>query len=159
MSIKSASLLLHKAGIFLMTEFSLLKFSITLLLAHHLLKLFPRWLSGKEAACQGRRCRRLWLEPWVREDPLEEEMATHSSMLAWRSPWTEEPGSSPWVTKSPTWLSIHACISLKNCIFQNFFKLDKLSLYCCKTSLRIVKIFKILESTHWPRTLLAHALC
>ena len=27
-----------------------------------------------------------------REDPLEEEMATHSSILAWRIPWTEEPG-------------------------------------------------------------------
>ena len=26
------------------------------------------------------------------EDPLEEEMATHSSFLAWRIPWTEEPG-------------------------------------------------------------------
>ena len=33
---------------------------------------------------------------WVRslgwEDPLEKEMATHSSILAWRIPWTEEPG-------------------------------------------------------------------
>ena len=27
-----------------------------------------------------------------REDPLEKEMATHSSMLTWRIPWTEEPG-------------------------------------------------------------------
>ena len=27
-----------------------------------------------------------------REDPLEEEMATHSSILAWRIPWTEQPG-------------------------------------------------------------------
>ena len=27
------------------------------------------------------------------EDPLEEGMATHSSILAWRIPWTEEPGS------------------------------------------------------------------
>ena len=27
-----------------------------------------------------------------REDPLEEEMATHSSILVWRIPWTEEPG-------------------------------------------------------------------
>ena len=26
------------------------------------------------------------------EDPLEEKMATHSSILAWRIPWTEEPG-------------------------------------------------------------------
>ena len=35
-------------------------------------------------------------EAWVgflgREDPLEEGMATHSSILAWRIPWTEEPG-------------------------------------------------------------------
>ena len=30
-----------------------------------------------------------------REDPLEEEMATHSSILAWRIPWTEEPGGLP----------------------------------------------------------------
>ena len=27
-----------------------------------------------------------------REDPLEKEMATHSSILAWRIPWTEKPG-------------------------------------------------------------------
>ena len=26
------------------------------------------------------------------EDPLEEEMSTHSSILAWKTPWTEEPG-------------------------------------------------------------------
>ena len=32
------------------------------------------------------------------EDPLEKEMATHSGILAWRIPWTEEPGRlySPW---------------------------------------------------------------
>jgi len=31
--------------------------------------------------------------PWVsQEDPLEEEMITHSSILAWEIPWTEEPG-------------------------------------------------------------------
>ena len=29
---------------------------------------------------------------WDREDPLQEEMATHSSVLAWKIPWTEEPG-------------------------------------------------------------------
>ena len=38
------------------------------------------------------------------EDPLEEEMATHSSILTWRIPWTEEPGrlQSMGVTKSQT---------------------------------------------------------
>ena len=33
-----------------------------------------------------------WVPPLGWEDPLEEEMATHSSITAWRSPWTEEPG-------------------------------------------------------------------
>ena len=34
------------------------------------------------------------------EDPLQKEMAAHSSILAWRIPWTEEPdGYSPWVCK------------------------------------------------------------
>ena len=47
-------------------------------------------------------------ETWVRslggEDPLEKEMATHSSTLAWKIPWTEEPGrlQSSSVTQSPT---------------------------------------------------------
>ena len=31
-------------------------------------------------------------QPLGREDPLEEGMATHSDILAWRIPWTEEPG-------------------------------------------------------------------
>ena len=31
-------------------------------------------------------------DPWGREDPLEEEMATHSSLLAYKIPRTEEPG-------------------------------------------------------------------
>ena len=33
-----------------------------------------------------------WVRSLGREDPLEEEMATHSSIPAWRIPWTEEPG-------------------------------------------------------------------
>ena len=40
-----------------------------------------------------------WVQSLSQEDPLEKEMATHSSTLAWKIPWTEEPG------KSRTWLS------------------------------------------------------
>ena len=36
------------------------------------------------------------------KDPLEEEMATHSSILAWRISWTEEPGGLHRVTQSRT---------------------------------------------------------
>jgi len=33
-----------------------------------------------------------WVRSLVQEDPLEEEMGTHTSILAWEIPWTEEPG-------------------------------------------------------------------
>ena len=33
-----------------------------------------------------------WVWSWGHEDPLEKEMATHSSILAWEIPWTEKPG-------------------------------------------------------------------
>ena len=35
---------------------------------------------------------KIWVHSLGQEDPLEKAMATHSSILAWRIPWTEEPG-------------------------------------------------------------------
>ena len=52
----------------------------------------PRCHSGKESACKYRRQKRDGFDPWVWEDPMESEMATHSSILAWKIPGTEEPG-------------------------------------------------------------------
>ena len=37
--------------------------------------------------------RETWAQSLGWEDPLEKEMAAHSSILAWRIPWTEEPGT------------------------------------------------------------------
>ena len=34
----------------------------------------------------------MWVQSLVQEDPLEKEMANHSSILAWKIPWTEETG-------------------------------------------------------------------
>ena len=50
--------------------------------------------------------RETWVRSLGREDPLEKEMATYSSTLAWRIPWTEEPGGlqSIRVEKSQTQL-------------------------------------------------------
>ena len=58
-------------------------------------------------------------EAWVRslgwEDPLEKGMATHSSVLAWRIPWTEEPGrlqSMGWQRVGHDWNDLaHSTIS------------------------------------------------
>ena len=52
---------------------------------------FPGGASGKQCACQCRR-HETQVRSLSQEDPLEEGMATHSSILAWRIPWTEEPG-------------------------------------------------------------------
>ena len=49
----------------------------------------PWWLSGKESFTAEMEMR---VQPLSQEDPLEKEMATHSSILAWEIPWTEEPG-------------------------------------------------------------------
>ena len=46
----------------------------------------PGGLSGKESACSARKQR---LSPW--ECPLEDEMETHSNIIAWEIPWTQEP--------------------------------------------------------------------
>ena len=46
--------------------------------------------SGKEPTCQCRRHKRPGFDPWVRKIPLEKWMTVFSSILAWRTPWTEE---------------------------------------------------------------------
>ena len=57
----------------------------------------------------GKRLPKMWetgVQSLGREDPLEKEMATHSSTLAWKIPWTEDPGRLQFmVTKSRTQLS------------------------------------------------------
>ena len=54
---------------------------------------------GASLLVQMVKCLPAMRETWVRspgwEDPLEEEMATHSSTLAWNIPWTEKPGRLP----------------------------------------------------------------
>ena len=50
---------------------------------------FAGGAHGKEPTYH---CRRLGFDPWVGKIPMEEGMTTHSSILAWRIPWTEKPG-------------------------------------------------------------------
>ena len=48
-----------------------------------------RWLSGKRVYLP---MQEMLVQSLGQEDPLEKKMATHSSILAWEIPWTEEPG-------------------------------------------------------------------
>ena len=74
---------------------------------------FPGGSGGKESACNVET--QVW--PLGQEDPLKKEMATHSTILAWRIPWTENPGrlqsiglqrvGNDWVTEHVMWWRIH----------------------------------------------------
>ena len=50
-------------------------------------------------------------ETWVlslgHEDPLEKEMATHSSTLAWEIPWTEKPGRLQFTGSQKSWVQLN----------------------------------------------------
>ena len=53
---------------------------------------FPGGTSGKELPCQCGRYKRQRVVQSLGHEDLEEGMATHSSIPAWRAPWIEEPG-------------------------------------------------------------------
>ena len=57
------------------------------------MKGFPDGSDGKESVCQCLSMQETWVQSLGREDPLEKEMATHSSTLALKIPWTQEPES------------------------------------------------------------------
>ena len=46
--------------------------------------------QGKKFAFQFREMQEMWVQSLGRDDLMEEELATHASILAWRIPWTEE---------------------------------------------------------------------
>ena len=84
---------------------------------------FPGGSDSKSVCLQ---CWRPGFNPWVGKIPLEKEMATHSSTLAWKIPWTEEPGwlhfhfliyYSFVLTHSPTVWSRHYITLLSHCFF------------------------------------------
>ena len=52
---------------------------------------FPNGSSGKNLSAM-QETQEMWVQSLGQEDPLEKEMATHSSILAWKIPWREESG-------------------------------------------------------------------
>ena len=72
------------------SKLSILKGELRFLVAivPHIIWDFP----GDSDVCFTLQCRRPRFDAWVRKTPLEKEMATHSSTLAWKILWMEEPG-------------------------------------------------------------------
>ena len=93
--------------------------------------IIPSWLSGSwsflyssvysSLVAQTVKHLSTMCETWVpslgQEEPLEEEMAMHSSTIAWKIPWTEEPGGySPWGHKESDWAT-SLSLSFPFCVF------------------------------------------
>ena len=105
----------------------------------------------------------VWSLGW--EDPLEELMATHSSILAWRIPWTEEPGGlqskvsrvghdwSDFVhvhTHTHTHARTNICFQIFKTIFQSLKSdfLVEIQILCLPFTLRKLRTFKWLAQSH-----------
>ena len=90
-------------------------------------------------------------ETWVRslgwEDPLEKEMAAHSSTLAWKIPWTAEPSRLPSMgsKESDTTEWLHSLWKIQNkvtyisTIYYNYFKVDKLGFLVGSFNIKLLK--------------------
>ena len=79
---------------------------------------FPGGLAVKNLPAR-QESQELQVQPLGREDPLEEGMETHSSILAWRIPWTEEPGrlqSMGLQESDTTEATYHACTCVTDCV-------------------------------------------
>ena len=69
----------------------------------------------------------IWVQSLSQENPLEKGMATHSSILAWRIPWTEEPGGLQSIGSQRVrhdWVTEHAGMHLEKdiCLFPFSFR-------------------------------------
>ena len=99
-------------------------------------------------------CGRQRIHPWVREDPLENQMATHSSILAWEISWTEEPDRlqsmelqrvrHDWATNTFTSLTLEKIMSLISPQYILF-----LVILFLDANLQIISYFLCLKDFHW----------
>ena len=84
----------------------------------------PFWTS---LVAQTVKCLSTMRETWVRslgrEDPLEKEMAPHSSTIAWKIPWMEEPGRlySPWHLKESDTTEQHHFMNRISEYFEKYY--------------------------------------
>ena len=81
---------------------------------------YPGGTSGKKPTVQCRR-REMWVWLLIQEDTLEEGMATHSSILVWRIPWTEKPSRLQSIGSQSQaqmkWLNTHGIYNIYYIIF------------------------------------------
>ena len=85
----------------------------------------PQWLSGEESTCNAENTDVGSFLGW--EDPLEDGMATHPRILAWRIPWIEESGALQSIgLQGRTWLkrlSTHTCAKARDSMALSFWNL------------------------------------
>ena len=85
------------------------------------LPVYPLAQMGKRLSTM----RETWVQSLGQEDPLEKEMAIHSSTIDWKIPWTEEPGRLQSVGLQRVGRDWATSLSLSKCLKNNMFAFDK----------------------------------
>ena len=89
-----------------------------------------------------------WARSQIWEDPLEEEMATHSSTLAWKIPGTEEPGGLQSTGQQELGMTEHACTigyiktDVKQICYGHFATYTNIELLYCTPEINICQLLK-----------------
>ena len=95
---------------------------------------FPGGPDAKSLCLQ---CGRPWFHPLGREDPLEKETAPHSSILAWKTPWTEKLGRLQSMESQRVrhiWLCMHnhTFMDIDNYIYELYITIQNLRAFILK---------------------------
>ena len=104
----------------------------------NLIDIFYKGLPWGSAIKNPAATQETWVWSLSQEDPLEEGMATHSSILAWRIPWTEEHGGLPSLgsqsQKRLKQLSMHTYFTRRILIFESWYKKSLIRHHLCCVS-------------------------
>ena len=73
----------------------------------------------------------MWVQNLCQDDPLEKAMAPHSSILAWRIPWTEEPGGLSYVGSQESHTTEHTCTHGQFLLYNSLLSLPQKRLIGC----------------------------
>ena len=109
------------------------------------------------SACQSRRCRRCVFDPWVRKIPWRRKWPTHSSILAWKVPWTQEPGGlqsvglqrvrHDWATSTVhTWTHTHSIYA--QVLERSPYKWNVWAISVVRSSAALPSCFVVISTNH-----------
>ena len=122
----------------------------------------PQWIRSRESVCMAGDVQGTQFQSLGWEDPLEKEMATHSSILAWKIPWTEELGRLQPMGQQESdmtqrlsnnnkknWTTNSLTDNINNTYFVYYMYYCILTIKLRENAIKIIKLFTVLYCIYW----------